>query len=396
MQNVDWVQGLKLNASYGTTGNDRIGNFPSLGTFVGNNYNAQSGLTPSTLANPDLRWESTTTWDIGLSAAFLNNRLSFNIEYYNRTTDDLILAVPVDPTFNNGLNSVTQNIGEMENRGFELTLDGVIFDTPGGFRWTSNFNVGYNVNEVTSLPESANVDEQGRRFVEQIGGSLANSPQRAVQGESANSWYVIPYIGVNPQTGDAEWLDANGNATTSPVAADRRIVGQGNPDFVGGFSNVFTYKNWSLNTLFNYSFGNDVLLTSKEFIENPVSGFNKSTRLLNVWQQPGDQAVTPSPNSPTIFTFAQTSSAQIADGSFVRLKNVTLSYTLPQSLMDNTFISSVRLYATGTNLITFKSDELDGFDPEVSNRADGSGTVGQDFFTVPQASTFTFGVNVSF
>ncbi|MGC1514223.1 MAG: TonB-dependent receptor [Maribacter sp.] len=400
MQNVDWIQGLKLNGSYGSTGNDRIFTsanfFPALGTFGTNNYNGESGLTPLVLANPDLQWESTTTWDIGLSASFLNRNLSFNLEYYNRTTDDLVLNVPVDPTFNNGLNSILQNIGEMENRGVEFSVNATIFDNPDGFGWKSNFNVAYNENEVTSLPETSSVDEQGRRFVEQVGGSLANSPQRAIEGESANSWYLIPYIGVNSQTGDAEWLDADGNPTTTPTAADRRIAGQGNPDFVGGFSNTFSFKNWSVSALFNYSVGNDMLLTSREFTENPVSGFNKTTRLLNVWQQAGDQAFTPSPSSSTIFTFAQTSTAQLADASFVRLKNVTLAYTMPRSFTDRTFISNLRFYVTGTNLLTFKSDDLDGYDPEGSNRADGAGTLGQDFFTVPQASTFTLGMNVTF
>ncbi|MEM9077519.1 MAG: TonB-dependent receptor [Bacteroidota bacterium] len=403
MQDVTWIQGLKINSSIGSTGNDRITNatgvlnfFPSLGTYTTGNYNGQSGLFPNRIENPDLQWESTTTWDVGLSASFFNRRLSFNAEYYNRTTDDLILLVPVDPTFNNGLNNVLQNVGELENRGVELTIDATIFDNPEGFSWTSNFNIAWNENEVTSLPDTSSLDEQGRPFVEQVGGSLANSPQRAVLGESANSWYVIPYIGVNPQTGDAEWLGADGNPTTSPVAADRRIVGQGNPDFVGGFSNNFTYKNWSLSTLFNFSIGNDLLLTSREFTENPISGFNKTTRVLNVWQQPGDQAFIPSPASPTISTFAQTSSAQIADGSFVRLKNVTLAYTLPRDFIDRTFLTNVRLYVTGTNLLTIKSDDLDGYDPEASNRGDGGGTIGQDFFTVPQASTFTLGMNVTF
>ncbi len=403
MQDVNWVEGLKLNGSYGVTGNDRITEargvlnfFPSLGTFGTNNYNGQSGLTPLALANSDLQWESTTTWDIGLSASFFKRRLSFSLEYYERITDDLVLLVPVDPTFNNGLNNILQNVGELENKGVELSVSTTIFDNPEGFSWISNFNIGYNKNEVTFLPETSSLDEQGRPFVEQIGGSLGNSPQRAVLGESANSWYLIPYIGVNPQTGDAEWLDANGDPTTNPTAADRRIVGQGNPDFVGGFSNTFKFKNWSLSTLFNYSIGKDLLLTSKEFTDNPTTAFNKNRRLLNVWQQTGDQAVVPNPNSPTINEFAETSSAQLADGSFVRLKNVTLAYTLPSSVIDRTFLSNLRLYLTGTNLLTFKSDDLDGYDPEASNRADGSGTQGQEFFTVPQATTFTLGINAKF
>ncbi|WP_299439918.1 TonB-dependent receptor [uncultured Aquimarina sp.] len=397
MQNVDWVQGLKLNASYGTTGNDRIGNFASLGTFEGNNYNGEPGLTPFRLPNPDLQWESTTTRDIGLTASFFNRRLSFNVEYYKNVTDDLILFVPVDPTFNNGLNGVNRNIGELENTGFDVTIDAVILNGANdGLKWTSSLNLGINENEVTNLPEGSSVDELGNRFVERTGGSLAFSGQRAIEGFSANSWYLIPYIGVNPQTGDAEWLGADGNPTTTPVAADRRIVGQANPDVIGGFSNVFTYKNWSLNTLFNFSIGNDVLLTSREFTENPISGFNKSDRVLNIWQQPGDQAFIPSPDSPTINTFNQSSSAQLEDGSFVRLKNVTLSYTLSQQHLEKIFINKVRLYATATNLLTFKSDGLDGYDPELSNGADGNDAAGQDFFTLPQASTYTFGINLSF
>ncbi|WP_299899687.1 TonB-dependent receptor [uncultured Aquimarina sp.] len=397
MDNVEWVQGLKLNASYGTTGNDRIGNFPSLGTFAGNNFNGNPGLTPASLENPDLQWESTTTRDVGLTAGFFNRRLTFNVEYYKNVTDNLILFVPVDPTFNNGLNGVNQNIGELENTGFDVTIDAIILDgSNDGLKWTSSLNLGFNKNEVTSLPETSSVDELGNRFVDRTGGSLAFSGQRAIEGFSANSWYLIPYLGVNPQTGDAEWLDASGNPTTTPVAADRRIVGQANPDVVGGFSNVFTYKNWSLNTLFNFSFGNDILLTSRAFTENPISGFNKTTRVLNVWQQPGDQAFIPSPDSPTINTFNQNSTAQLEDGSFVRLKNVTLSYSLSDSLLEKVFVSKVRFYATATNLLTFKSDGLDGFDPEVSNGSDGNDAAGQDFFTLPQASTYTFGINLSF
>jgi len=395
LEDTTWIQDLKLNASIGTAGNDRIGNFPSLGVFVGNNQDGDSGLTPATLANPDLQWESTTTFDIGVSASFFNRRLSFTLEYYDRTTDDLILNVPLDPTFNSGLNGRLENIGELTNTGFDLTINSTNIDT-GDFKWTSSFNINYNENEVTSLPEGSSVDELGNRFVGQVGGSLGFTGQRAIEGFSSNSFYLIPFLGINSQTGDAEWLGQDGNPTTTPTQADRRIVGQGNPDFVGGLTNTFTYKNWSLNTLFNFSFGNDLILRSREFTENPVSGFNKSTRVLNVWQQPGDNAFIPSPNSPTITTFNQSSTAQLEDASFVRLKNVTLSYNLPKSILEDLFINNVRLYATATNLATFKRDELDGIDPEVTNGSNGQGALGVEFFTVPQARTFTFGLNVTF
>ena len=237
MNDINWVQGLKVNVSAGTAGNDRIGNFGSLGTFFVSPFNGNSGLRPVTLPNPDLKWESTTSIDAGISASFFNRRLTIGVEYYNRTTDDLILNVPLDPTFNNGLNGRNENVGEVENRGFDIDISGTIVDS-GNFRWTSSLNLGFNTNEVTSLPETANLDLDGRRFV----GTGGFSGQRAIVGESVNTFFLIRYVGINSQTGDAEWLDRDGNVTTNPSQDDRVIAGQGNPDVVGGFTNTFTYK----------------------------------------------------------------------------------------------------------------------------------------------------------
>ena len=392
MADVNWIRDLILNVSAGTAGNDRIGNFASLGTFFNSPYNNNPGLRPNSLANPDLRWETTTGFDAGISASFLNRRLTVGVEFYKKITDDLILNVPVDPTFNLGLNAVATNIGEIQNTGVDVDITSVNFDTESGFKWTTNLNIGYNKNEVTKLPGD-NIDERGNRFVAQ-GGSF--SGQRAIEGHSANSFYLIRYVGVNPQTGDAEWLDADGNITTNPTQADRVVAGQANPDFVGGLTNTFKYKNWSLSTLFNFSVGNDIFLASRSFSENPRSGFNKTTRVLNIWQNPGDNAFIPSTSSSTYGVFEQDSTLQLEDGSFARLKNVTLAYSLPQSLLDNVFLSNVRFYATATNLLTIKSDGLDGYDPETSRNADGGGAIGEEFFNIPQARTYTLGVNITF
>ncbi|MFT6837634.1 MAG: TonB-linked SusC/RagA family outer membrane protein [Sediminicola sp.] len=392
LKDVSWIQDLKLNASTGTSGNDRIGNFASLGTFFVSPYNGNSGLRPTTLPNPDLRWEKTTGVDAGISASFFNRRLNLGVEYYKRTTNDLILFVPLDGTFNNGLNGRNENVGEVENSGFDINISSVNVNS-GKFKWTTNLNLGFVQNQVTSLPETASVDEAGRKFVA-LGGSF--SGQRAIEGESINSFYLIRAAGVNAQTGDFEWLDVDGNLTTTPTQADRVIAGQANPDWVGGLTNNFTFGNFTLSTLFNFSYGNDIFLNTRVFTENVLSCFNKTTRTLSQWQNPGENALIPSPSSTTIRNYQQASTSQLEDGSFLRLKNVTLNYNLPRKYFDEAFISAVRIYATATNLATFKGQGLDGYDPETSRGADGNGAIGEEFFNIPQAATVTLGLNVSF
>jgi TonB-linked SusC/RagA family outer membrane protein len=392
LKNANWIQDLKINASTGTSGNDRIGNFGSLGTFFVSPYNGNSGLRPTTLPNPDLRWERTTGIDFGISAGFFKRRLNIGVEYYERVTDDLILNVPLDPTFNNGLNGRNENIGEVKNSGFDVNLSSVNINSDS-FKWTTNLNLGFIKNEVTRLPETASVDEAGRRFVA-LGGF---SGQRAIEGQSINSFYLLRSLGVNAQTGDFEWLNADGNPTTTPVQADRVIAGQANPDLVGGLTNTFTFGNFSLSTLFNFSLGNDVFLNSRGFVENVRGAFNKTTRTLNQWQSPGDIAIIPSASSPTIVRYEQISTSRLEDGSFLRLKNVNLSYNLPQKYFEGAFVNSVRLYGTATNLLTIKSEGMSGFDPETSRGGgDGVGAIGEEFFNIPQNTTFTIGVNISF
>jgi len=391
MQNVDWVNLFKLTGSYGTAGNDRIGNYASLESFEGgtiSNYNGNSGLRQLSAANPDLKWERSESYNVGLSTSFFNNRLGLNVEYYNKKTSDLILNVPI-PYTNGGINSVVANVGEMENKGFDVSLNTINVDTEN-FRWNTSLNVGINKNEILSLP-GASLDNEGRQFV------AGSSSQRAIVGESANTFYLIRYSGVNPETGDAEWLDVDGNATTNPTANDRVIVGDANPDFVGGIRNTFTYKAFDLNAFFNFSVGNDVYIGGLRFTDNANTGsFNKRTQLLDIWQQPGDVAYVPSPSSSTFASFNQRSTLQLRDGSFARLKNLTLGYTLPaQYLGEDGFFSGVRLYFTANNLVTFKGDDLDGIDPEVTDTI-GSLGQGESFFTAPQSKTYLFGVRLNF
>lgn len=390
MEDVDWINTLKLRGNFGTSGNDRIGNFASLENFGGgivSNYNGASGLRQLGAANPDLRWEKSESYDIGFEAAFFNNRFRLNVDYYNKKTTDLILNVPI-PQTNGGINSIIDNVGEMENRGWDIDLSVDIFDGEN-FSWTSSLNLGINENEVLSLP-GANLDAQGRRFVS------ATTVQRAVEGHSVNSFYLIRYKGVNPQTGDAEWLDINGNPTTTPTSADRVIAGDANPDFVGGFRNQLRYKDFDLNFFFNFSVGNDIYISGLRFTDNPASTFNNRRDLLDVWRNPGDNAYVPSFSSPTFNTFSQRSTLQLKDGTYARLKNITLGYTLPAKIADKLgFLKGVRLYATANNVFTLKGSDLDGIDPEVTDST-ANGRQGETFFTPPQSKTYLIGARLTF
>ncbi|MDY0905149.1 TonB-dependent receptor [Pedobacter sp. CFBP9032] len=379
-----YVQSLKLTTSYGTAGNDNIGYYQSVGTFAsGANYLGAAGLTPDVVPNPNLSWEETAQLDIGVSAR-LFNAIDLQVNYYNKNTTALLVNVPFPYT--TGFASSSQNVGELRNRGFEFSVNS---DNIKGrdFTWRTSFNIAFNKNKVLSLPK--NLDEDGRDF-------LQGSPvQRAITGYSKNSFYLIRYNGINPQTGNAEWLKKDGTPTTTPTAADRVIAGKGDPDFQGGITNTFTYKNFDLTAFFNFTYGNDVYLDGLTFTDNFGTGsYNKSVKLLDYWTQPGQNAFAPALNSPTRTTYSQASTAQLRDGSYLRLKNLTFGYNLPKEFLQRTKIfSSVRLYFLAQNIWTIKNKEFRG-DPEISANGASNLVVGQSFFALPQAKSYTFGVNI--
>ena len=211
---------------------------------------------------------------------------------------------------------------------------------------------------------------------------------------------MIRYVGGNPLTGDAEWLDVNGNVTTNPSSADRVVTGSPLPDFSGGMTNTFSYKGFDLSVLMNYSYGNEVVIDGLRFADgnDAIGGIvNIRRQNLNFWRQQGDNAFLPSPTSSTFNLFNQRSSQQQLDASYLRIKNVTLGYNLPQSALDKLggVFTAVRIYATGTNLFTLKADEMDGIDPEVTDDIDPL-FQGESFFTAPQAQLYSFGARLTF
>ncbi len=394
LADVGFIDNLKLTASYGTSGNDRIGElnafnsryYPSLGLYQGGilgDYAGIPGIAPLQPANPNLQWEETTQLDVGISTALFDNRLTLEANYYIKNTDNLLLEVPLPLT--TGFVDINQNTGELENRGVDLLIGGDIVRNED-FSWYVSLNAGYLENEVIDLPDDQNLEEPD--FIE------GTASQRAIEGQSINTFYLIRYNGVNPQTGDAEWLDATGEITNAPTPADRVIVGSAIPNWTGGLTNTINYKGLSLNVLFNFVSGSKVFRGGRRFTENPATAFNKSTNLLDYWQNPGDNTYFPALGSTTAPLFATRSTAQLEDGDFIRLRTATLSYTLPTSVLSATnVLRNARVYVTGRNLLTFSKTDLE---PEVNGLGNDPLGQGEGFFTPPQARSVTIGVTLGF
>ncbi len=391
LESVEAIDLLKITTSYGTSGNDRIGNFSSLPLYEAGtaaDYAGTPGLIPSQVPNPLLSWEETAQFDVGLSASLLKSRLNIDVNYFVKNTTGLLANVPLP--FTTGFPSATANVGEMKNSGVDIQINSTNI-TSGNFTWTTTFNIGFLKNEVLRLP--ANKDPEGRDF---LTGSAA---QRAIVGESLNTFYLIRYKGVNPETGEAEWLTRDGEPTISPVANDRVVVGSAIPKFTGGLTNTLRFKGFDFTTFFNFSYGNKVLIDGLGFTENMGGTFNKSTDLLNYWRQPGDNAFAPGLNRATAGAgrFNQLSDFRLLNGSYLRLRTVTLGYNAPKSLLQKTrAIESLRVYVLAQNFLTIKGKDFRGPDPEVSASGQSNQVLGESFFALPQAKTFTIGLNVGF
>lgn len=382
MDNNQTLSFLKLRASYGITGNAPVANFGSLGLWVGNNYTTFSGLSPSTLPSPDLKWETTQQLDIGLDIGLFRDRLTLELDYYRKLTDDLLLSRPLPGI--SGYLSIFENVGEMENEGFEFVLH--TRNLVGEFTWNTDFNIAFNENRVTKLNSDADI----------IAGV-----NRVREGEELGVFVTRRYAGVDPQTGDALYDDGEGGTTTSYNAAPNMVVGDPTPDFVGGFNNSFAYKGFDLSFFFQFVYGNDVYNNAGRFQSNNASGFvdNQTKNQLNRWRQPGD--ITDVPRAELVGSIGTNNSSRyLSDGSYLRLKTATLGYNIPADLLQNIGLRSLRVYVSGLNLLTFT--DYEGWDPEVNftgtNRTTTNANViqGVDFYTAPQDRTVTFGVNVGF
>jgi TonB-linked SusC/RagA family outer membrane protein len=383
MDDVNFLSFLKFRASYGLTGNANIGNFPSRGLYGGTGYAGISGLNPSQTPNPDLKWERTEQFNFGLDFELAGDRISGEIDYYTKNTDDLLLNVNVPST--TGFTSQLRNVGQLENKGLEFVIN--THNMVGEFQWTTNFNIAFNRNKILNLDGQV------------ITGGFLN---RAIEGEAIAVMFGKEYAGVDPDNGDALYYlhgpdgkDYDAGTTNSYSAANDVVIGDPNPDFIGGLGNRFNYKNFDLNVLLQFVNGNDVYNGGGRYQSANGDFFDNQTRdQLNRWQNPGD--ITDVPEARLFGSNGSNpSSRYIHDASYLRLKNVVLGYTLPKSALERLNLQRVRLYVTGVNLLTFT--DYPGWDPEVNtdlyNQSDNL-NIGNEFYSVPQARTLSFGINI--
>jgi TonB-linked SusC/RagA family outer membrane protein len=383
LQDNKVVNFLKIRASYGRTGNAEIGNFASRTLWGANFVGDLSGIVPTQLGINTLTWENTDQLDIGLDFGLFNDRISATLDYFSKKTNDLLLNLPLPAT--NGFTIITKNLGSLTNNGWEATLTTQNF--VGDFRWSTTFNISGYRNEVTNLNGST-IDGGSR----QLG--------RVSEGEPFGYFYGPQYAGVNPDNGNAQYYDINGNVYDQedffeiPDAERNQKIGDPNPDFFGGMNNRFSYKGLTLDVQLQYVYGND-LYNIAGFFQSVNGDYfdNQSRDQLNYWREPGQVTNIPEPRLYS-GNGAIKSSRWVQDGSYLRVRATTLSYAFPKAISKRAKMDNLSVYLSGQNLFTFTKYE--GYDPEVNATYISSVNLGHDFYTPPQARIFTVGFNATF
>jgi TonB-linked SusC/RagA family outer membrane protein len=403
MQKATAISELKIRLSWGETGNFEIPNYGSVGLLNPSNYNfngsESNGIIQSTIPNPKLTWEKSAQTDIGLELGLLNNRIFLLADYYKTVTSDLLLNVSI--TSVSGFNSVLQNLGKVENEGFEIAFKSRNF--VGQFTWGTDINFSANKNEVLSLnSENEPIFSSGGagiRHITRVGDPIGSYYGYAVDGiyqnqdDIANS--PVDTQAPKPAPGDLKFKDINGDGKITPD--DRTVTGSYFPDFTWGITNSFGFKDIDLSFMIQGVEGNEILNLTGRHLNNGEANFNSYAVWNERWRsaaEPGNGSVPRADRESGIHgNNMRPSSFQVEDGSFIRLRNLTLGYTFPIKTFLKGSVDKLRLYVTGSNLITI-TDYL-GYNPEVSNIT-GSLTPGEDYGAYPLNKTIVFGVNLNF
>lgn len=404
MNNLKWVSNLKMRSSFGVSGNFKIGNYqqtPLLGyskvIFGSGEGSINTGISPSQFANNDLSWEKTAMSNFGLDAAFIKDRIGFELDLYNSNTRNLLLNVPV-PTIT-GFGTALQNIGQVNNKGIEFSI--ITHNSFGSFRWDGRYNISKNRNKVVAL------GNEDAPIIKSAGTTTAY--WKTEVGQPIGNYYLLRYDGIfksqaeldayphfsNTKVGDFRFIDSD-LSNTMDVSKDRAIVGNYMPKFTYGFTNDFSYKGISLSVSFQGVYGNKILNLSKRYIDNMEGNINNMTEALNRFvsvDNPGNGKVNRATrkqtgNNGTISTW------HLEDGSYLRLQNVTLSYNLPKNWTGKLKMQSMRIYLSGQNLATIT--KYTGYNPEVNNSNSDQLTPGLDYGSYPLSKTYSFGLNFSF
>jgi TonB-linked SusC/RagA family outer membrane protein len=402
MKSLTFLSDLKLRASYGQTGNQDFGNFAYLGLFgSGANYLQRGGIAPSQLANPSLTWEKGVNYNGGIDIGFLSDKFTLSVDYFIRDTKSLLLGRQLPLT--SGFGNITENIGSINNQGLEISIVTTNVNSKS-LKWTTNFNISFIKNKITTLfndqPFAAGfaswvaVGEPLGTFrgfrVDRIFQTQEEIDQlnaTARQNFGANAVYQSALT----RPGDIRFKDINGDGRIT--ADDQEILGSAQPKFFGGITNNLSFKGFDLMFFFQFMSGNTIYNNTRAFSEGMNSIFGQTDGILNRWTPQNTvtdvpRAVFGDPNNNR-----RTSDRFLEDGSYIRLKNIVLGYTVPRTILEKTkVLRSARIYVSSQNLLTFT--KYKGLDPEVNTFSGNNIALGTDFLTFPQARTITFGVNI--
>ncbi|MDR2810212.1 MAG: TonB-dependent receptor [Tannerellaceae bacterium] len=398
MKNFDWLSNLKVRTSYGKTGNQNIDNYKSLAMLGTMNYNfggsLNAGVGPNNIPNPNLKWETTATTGVGLDIGLFNNRVSLVADYYYKKTTDLLWNSSTPST--SGFTSIFRNIGSLENKGVELFLGADVLT--GAFKWNTQVNWSRNRNKVLDIP-GYTPSVQGS-----LSGHLKVNGSWLEPGLPVGVWNLLKYDGVfqdeaqlaagprstadKDQLGDARFVDKNGDGRIN-YTDDRMIVGDPNPDFIYGWTNNFSFQGFDLSLYLQGSHGNDIINVQRA--ESNISGpwGNQRREILNRWTPTNTNTDIPRARV-TVDPLLLQSDWLIEDGSYMRVKTVTMGYTFRKIK----YLKALRVYVTGQNLITLT--DYSGFDPEVNSQGNNNLQIGVDYNAYPSAKAVLFGFNVSF
>lgn len=387
LSDVSWMNDLKIRGGWGQTGNQsgigdyaylQLYNIQRVEWFKTDQENALPTITQANLRTQDLRWETTTQTNFGVDFTGFNNRITFAADYYHKRTKDMLMFVSL-PAGAAAASSITRNEGEMTNKGFEFSVSSK--NLTKALTWDTEFNISFNRNRLESLDlQQIYMDGRTSELVnEQV---VRNEPGRSMGG-----FYGYISDGVDPETGELMYRDLNGDAKIS--STDRTYIGNPNPDFTFGLTNNLSWKNFNLSILFQGAYGNDIFNASRMETEGMYDGKNQTTRVLDRWQIPGQQTDVPKAG----YTM-RNSTYFIEDGSYLRLKNLSLGYDFAGEKLKNIGISRLQPFVSASNLLTIT--KYTGMDPEVNQWGNSGAVQGIDWGTYPQSKAFVIGVNLEF
>lgn len=398
MKPISVISDLKLRASYGIAGNNLIPNYATQGLLgvsrTVSNGQIVSGIVPTSLANDQLTWEQSVQTNLGMDLSLFQNRLSFTIDAYRAYKKNLLLNVTLPAA--SGFGSSVQNIGEVENKGLELTVNSQNI-VKGPFQWSTDFNISWNRNKVTALNSDAARIVTSDYQVAQVGYAISSFRLLNILGifQTQEEISKSPIQNPRVQPGDYKYQDVDGNGTIN--TSDKTIVGTPWPKFTWGFGNRFSFKNFNLSVSLNGSYGNQIYFQGGEVSLNDAGVQNQLAAIANRWrspENPGDGLYTRAIRNDYAFGFSAGTTKYLFDGSYTRIRDVNLSYTFPAAVIGKLKLQALSVYADVTNLYTFT--KYPGYDPEGSTGGDNLAKSGVDFFSYPNPRTYTVGLRVTF